>query len=180
MPAALSRRLDPRAGAALVWGSRARRGRPERHPLDRHGRRHAADARRRRLGRRWGSWSRTSSRPSSRRTACSAKVEHLRGVPPVVNDHVSVAVVLATRRARCSARTPCSPTRQSLGGEDFAWYLTTVPGAMVRLGTRTPGGRTYDLHQGDLTVDERRDLRRRQAARRSALGCSVLAGRSGA
>jgi amidohydrolase len=25
---------------------------------------------------------------------------------------------------------------------------------MVRLGTRTPGGRTYDLHQGDLTVDE--------------------------
>jgi hypothetical protein len=29
-----------------------------------------------------------------------------------------------------------------------------VPGAMARLGTRTPGGRTYDLHQGDLVVDE--------------------------
>jgi amidohydrolase len=25
---------------------------------------------------------------------------------------------------------------------------------MARLGTRTPGGRTYDLHQGDLVVDE--------------------------
>jgi len=25
----------------------------------------------------------------------------------------------------------------------------------VRLGTRTPGGRTYDIHQGDLDVDER-------------------------
>jgi len=27
--------------------------------------------------------------------------------------------------------------------------------AMGRLGTRTPGGPTYDLHQGDLRVDER-------------------------
>jgi amidohydrolase len=25
---------------------------------------------------------------------------------------------------------------------------------MARLGTRTPGGRTFDLHQGDLVVDE--------------------------
>jgi amidohydrolase len=26
---------------------------------------------------------------------------------------------------------------------------------MGRLGTRTPGGRTFDLHQGSLRVDER-------------------------
>ena len=26
---------------------------------------------------------------------------------------------------------------------------------MARLGTRTPGGATYDLHQGNLRVDER-------------------------
>jgi amidohydrolase len=25
---------------------------------------------------------------------------------------------------------------------------------MARLGTRTPGGPTYDLHRGDLVVDE--------------------------
>ena len=47
-----------------------------------------------------------------------------------------------------------SPTPQSLGGEDFGWYLERVPGAMGRLGTRTPGGPTYDLHQGNLRVDE--------------------------
>jgi amidohydrolase len=46
-------------------------------------------------------------------------------------------------------------TPQSLGGEDFAWYLEDVPGAMGRLGTRIPNGRTYDLHQGDLHIDER-------------------------
>ena len=47
------------------------------------------------------------------------------------------------------------PTQQSLGGEDFGWYLDRVPGAMGRLGTRTPGGPTYDLHQGNLRVDDR-------------------------
>ena len=26
---------------------------------------------------------------------------------------------------------------------------------MLRLGTRTPGGHTYDLHQGDFVADER-------------------------
>jgi amidohydrolase len=26
---------------------------------------------------------------------------------------------------------------------------------MGRLGTRTPGGTTYDLHRGDLHIDER-------------------------
>jgi amidohydrolase len=37
---------------------------------------------------------------------------------------------------------------------------------MGRLGTRTPGGPTYDLHQGDLRVDERA----------VAIGAKVLAG----
>ena len=41
-----------------------------------------------------------------------------------------------------------------MGGEDFAWYLTHCPGALVRMGTRTPGGITYDIHQGDLLIDE--------------------------
>ena len=36
---------------------------------------------------------------------------------------------------------------------------------MGRLGTRTPGGATYDLHQGDLRVDERA----------TAIGARVLA-----
>jgi metal-dependent amidase/aminoacylase/carboxypeptidase family protein len=46
-------------------------------------------------------------------------------------------------------------TAQSLGGEDFGWFLESVRGAMGRLGTRTPGGATFDLHQGDLRVDDR-------------------------
>ncbi|MDN6411646.1 MAG: amidohydrolase, partial [Yaniella sp.] len=44
---------------------------------------------------------------------------------------------------------------QSMGGEDFAWMTQKIPGSMLRLGTRTPGGPTYDLHQGDYNPDER-------------------------
>jgi metal-dependent amidase/aminoacylase/carboxypeptidase family protein len=45
-------------------------------------------------------------------------------------------------------------TTQSLGGEDFGWFLERLPGAMGRLGTRTPGGPRFDLHQGNIVVDE--------------------------
>jgi metal-dependent amidase/aminoacylase/carboxypeptidase family protein len=86
--------------------------------------------------------------------AVSAKIEHKRGAPPVVNDPVSLARLNAAAELMLGPQAS-APTSQSLGGEDFAWYLQEVPGAMARLGTRTPGGRTYDLHQGDLVVDER-------------------------
>ena len=83
-----------------------------------------------------------------------AEVDYVRGVPPVVNEAASTQ--LLGRAAELVVGEDCHvPTRQSLGGEDFAWYLESVPGAMARLGTRTPGGPTYDLHQGDLRVDER-------------------------
>lgn len=45
-------------------------------------------------------------------------------------------------------------TPQSMGGEDFAWMTSKVPGAMMRLGTRTRGGENYDLHRGDYIPDE--------------------------
>ena len=80
-----------------------------------------------------------------------AEIVHTQGVPPVVN----VADAVDDLRAAAQAvGLGVVPTSQSMGGEDFAWFLHRVPGAMARLGTRTIGGRTYDLHQGDLVVDE--------------------------
>jgi amidohydrolase len=44
----------------------------------------------------------------------------------------------------------------SMGGEDFAFYLEHVPGAMIRLGTGIPGNETpMDIHQSGFDVDER-------------------------
>ena len=41
-----------------------------------------------------------------------------------------------------------------MGGEDFAWYLDRMPGALARLGVRRPGGAAFDLHQGTFDLDE--------------------------
>jgi amidohydrolase len=72
----------------------------------------------------------------------------------VVNEHLSTELLGAAVRRVLGVDGHVS-TAQSLGGEDFGWYLDRVPGAMGRLGTRTPGGPTYELHQGNLTIDER-------------------------
>jgi amidohydrolase len=172
VPAALSRRLDPRAGAALVWGSLHAGGAqnviPSTGTVSGTLRMLDADA--------WASMGHLVEDLVEAVVApygVSAKVEHVRGVPPVVNDRASVEVISGAARAVLGADAVGS-TRQSLGGEDFAWYLTTVPGAMIRLGTRTPRGRTYDLHQGDLTVDENAICVGAKLLAVSALACSSL------
>lgn len=83
-----------------------------------------------------------------------SEINYIRGVPPVVNEP---AVTELLRDAMSARRGPHSveDTEQSLGGEDFSWYLEHVPGAMARLGVRTPGERTTrDLHRGDFDADE--------------------------
>lgn len=82
------------------------------------------------------------------------ELEHKRGVPPVVNTEDEATLLENAARSELGPSS-VQLTPQSMGGEDFAWYLTRVPGAMARLGTRTPGGRTFDIHQGDFDADER-------------------------
>ncbi|WP_399887897.1 M20 family metallopeptidase [Streptomyces sp. BBFR51] len=83
-----------------------------------------------------------------------SEITYVRGVPPVVNEVTSTELLQAAMVARRGTEAVES-TEQSLGGEDFSWYLEHVPGAMARLGVRPPGERTVrDLHQGDFDVDE--------------------------
>ncbi|KUL80698.1 MULTISPECIES: M20 family metallopeptidase [unclassified Streptomyces] len=83
-----------------------------------------------------------------------SEINYVRGVPPVVNDADSTELLREAMTARRGADSVES-TEQSLGGEDFSWYLEHVPGAMARLGVRHPGDRIgRDLHQGDFDVDE--------------------------
>ncbi|MFE0257667.1 M20 family metallopeptidase [Streptomyces sp. NPDC059010] len=83
-----------------------------------------------------------------------SEINYIRGVPPVVNDPASTELMREAMTARRGADSVES-TEQSLGGEDFSWYLEHVPGAMARLGVRVPGDRVgRDLHQGDFDVDE--------------------------
>lgn len=153
VPAVLGRRLDPRSGVNLTWGAvqagAAHNAIPASGSL--HGTLRCLDVR---------AWERASQvfhdavEQVVAPYGVTAEVRHQRGVPPVENEARAVAVLEAAARD-VLGEDAVLLTEQSLGGEDFAWYLTRVPGAMARLGTRTPGGRTYDIHQGDLVVDER-------------------------
>ena len=153
LPAALSRRLDPRAGASLVWGI-VRSG-SAKNVIPSSG--EAAGTVRMLDAVAWaeadqlvGELIHQIVQPYGVR----AEVDYVRGVPPVVNEAASTQMLGRAAEIVVGAEAHVY-TPQSLGGEDFAWYLESVPGAMARLGTRSPGGPTYDLHQGNLRVDER-------------------------
>ncbi|WP_246456268.1 amidohydrolase [Nocardioides mesophilus] len=153
LPGALSRRLDPRAGASLVWGM-VRAG-SAKNVIPASG--EVAGTLRMLDAVAWVDAEDLVRELIEQILApygVGAEVGYVRGVPPVVNEPVSTSLLVAAVEGVLGEHAHVS-TPQSLGGEDFAWYCESVPGAMGRLGTRTPGGTTYDLHQGDLVVDER-------------------------
>jgi amidohydrolase len=152
LPAILSRRLDPRAGVSVVWG--VVRAGSAHNVIPATGR--VAGTVRMLDAVAWADAERLVSQLIQQIIepyGVTAEINYQRGVPPVVNEHTSTMVLgRAVERVLDDGHVP---TQQSLGGEDFGWYLDRVPGAMGRLGTRTPGGATYDLHQGNLRIDER-------------------------
>lgn len=82
------------------------------------------------------------------------ELTHIRGVPPVINNERETTLLeRAGREVLGSEGLELAP--QSMGGEDFAWMTQELPGAMFRLGTKTPGGIDFDLHRGDYVPDER-------------------------
>ncbi|WP_412541666.1 amidohydrolase [Longispora sp. K20-0274] len=88
-------------------------------------------------------------------TGAKANVTYTRGVPPAINDRMANAVLAGAASAALGADQVVE-TEISLGGEDFAFYLDQVPGALARLGVGVPGsGKVVDLHQSGFDVDER-------------------------
>jgi amidohydrolase len=153
LPGLLSRRVDPRAGLSLVWGAvdagnaanaipASGTARGTLRMLD-HGVWDAAESLVREL-----------VAQIMTPTGAHAEVDYERGVPPVVND---LACVEVQRAAVLGALGPPAlvDTQQSMGGEDFAWYLDHAPGALARLGVRRPGSTVpLDLHQSLFDIDE--------------------------
>lgn len=159
VPAVLSRRVDVRSGVSVVWGQISAGAAPNAIPaigsmsgtmrcLDREA---------------WHSAGELLDDVVQQVAApygVDVSLEHIRGVPPVVNSEHETALLEAAARAELGENAVVL-TPQSMGGEDFAWFLSEVPGSMFRLGTHTPGGEEYDLHRGDYVVDE------------AAIGCGV-------
>ena len=154
LPAALSRRVDPRSSLSLVWGrvnaGAAANAIPDDGIVEGTVRCLDDDA-----------WHAAPDLLKALLESVAsaygvvADLSYVRNVPPTVNEAVSTAMIEAAAD-RVLGSDSVVPTPQSLGGEDFAWYLESIPGALARLGTRKPGsGDDFDIHQPTFDVDER-------------------------
>ena len=130
LPGALSRRVDPRSGVSMVWGS-VEAGRA------------------------------SNAIPTTGRLSGTLRVlerDAWDAAEPMVRELVDqlVAPTGAHRVAvlRSLGQSAIAETAQSMGGEDFAWYLDEAPGALARLGVRRRGAPEFDLHQGTFDIDE--------------------------
>ncbi|MGW0758835.1 M20 family metallopeptidase [Streptomyces sp. NPDC002814] len=153
VPALVSRRVDSRSGLAVTWGRIESGHAPNVIPqhaelsgtvrcLDIEAWRQAPDI------------VHAAIDEIANLYRAKSEINYVRGVPPVVND-AGVTELLRDAMVARRGVEAVEDTEQSLGGEDFSWYLEHVPGAMARLGVRTPGERTVrDLHQGDFDADE--------------------------
>jgi amidohydrolase len=154
LPAALSRRVDPRSSLSLVWGrvsaGTAANAIPDEgivegtvRCLDDDAWHGAPDLLKELIDSVAGAY------------GITAEMTYQRNIPPTVNDAMSSAMFAAATEQVLGPDSVVT-TPQSLGGEDFAWYLESVPGAYARLGVRTPGStHELDIHRPTFDVDER-------------------------
>lgn len=153
VPALLDRRVDPRAGVSMVFG--AVQAGEAANAIPATG---TARATVRVLNR--DAWRSAPELVTGlvqhvvAATGASAAVEYTRGVPPVINDRMATAVIAGAAGAALGADR-VTEAEISMGGEDFAFYLEQVPGAMIRLGTGIAGAEPMDIHQASFDVDER-------------------------
>jgi amidohydrolase len=73
----------------------------------------------------------------------------------MTNDPHLTEICVNAARELVGADRVVTDDRPSLGGEDFADYLTRVPGCMISLGVRHPGAETTPLHTSGFDIDER-------------------------
>jgi amidohydrolase len=153
VPALLNRRTDPRAGISMVFGAiqageaanaipATGLARATVRVLNREAWRAAPDLVTRLV------------HEVVAATGADADVQYDRGVPPVINDRMATAVIAGAAGAALGGER-VTEAEISMGGEDFAFYLEQVPGAMIRLGTGIAGAEPMDIHQASFDVDER-------------------------
>lgn len=154
VPAALSRRVDPRTGLSLVWGKIAAGSAANAIPQAGHleGTLRCLEI---------SAWEDAPDLITAligeiaEMYSATAEIDYRRGVPPVVNNGRCTDWLEQAALEELGIGSVVL-AEQSLGGEDFAWYLRDVPGSLARLGVRTPGDRvSRDIHQGTFDADER-------------------------
>jgi len=153
MPALLTRKLDPRAAAVLVWGAVQAGEAPNAIPRDGvlRGTLRLMDRR---------SWDVAEHVVRELVTQLLAplgarfELDYRRGVPPVMNEVVSTEL-MRTAAQRGLGASAVRDAEQSTGAEDFAVFLDRVPGSLARLGVWDGVNQRVDLHSSQFAADER-------------------------
>lgn len=152
LPALASRRVDPRAGLSIVFGSlragEAANAIPTEGVLAGTVRVLSSEVWRNceELVRGWIDELVGSS-------GADVTIDYAVGVPPVDNDP-EAAFALRQAISSVVGHAGTFVPEQSMGGEDFAWYGDRCPVALGRLGVRAPGTPITDLHQGAFLADD--------------------------
>lgn len=149
----VDRRVDPRSGTVLTWGSVHAGGSAPNVIPD------SAEL--------WGTlrsadrevWA--SVEPLVREAVeqlagpygVRAEVDYVQGPPPVVNDR-DCAELAARAVESVLGPEGVGAADQSSGGEDFAWYTEEIPGVYLRLGVWDGDSDETDLHHPGFTLDE--------------------------
>ncbi len=75
-------------------------------------------------------------------------------LPGVINDSATSALCHRAAVGLVGEKNVISESRPSMGAEDFADYLTQVPGCMMRLGVRKKRKKITPLHTPTFDIDE--------------------------
>jgi len=153
LPALLTRKLDPRAAAVMVWG--AVQSGEAANAIPREG---VLRGTLRLMDRR--SWNSAEGMLRDLVAQLLAplgaqfELDYRRGVPPVMNEVVSTEL-MRTAAQRALGAAAVRDAEQSTGAEDFAVFLDIVPGSLARLGVWDGLNARVDLHSSRFLADER-------------------------
>lgn len=86
-------------------------------------------------------------------TGAKVSFKYVRGVPPVINDQEVVAMCRQSV-TRLLGVSSVVEAESSMGAEDFSAFTEAVPGALMRLGVKSEGARSVDLHSASFRADE--------------------------
>jgi amidohydrolase len=97
----------------------------------------------------------TVARGTAKALGGDAHVDYRRGYPVLVNDPVVNAEFRTAAEAAFGPKAVVDLERPMMGGEDFAHFLTRIPGAMMRLGAgNAKVGAIHSWHHPQFTIDE--------------------------
>lgn len=82
------------------------------------------------------------------------EVVYEHNLPAVVNTAAEVATARGAARTLFGDEAAIDLPLPSMGGEDFAFYLQRLPGAMVRVGSASGPETRYPLHHARFDIDE--------------------------